>query len=63
MLSSVKLNPLMWPYPTPEEHDFDKLESTLYEVAFAKVTALLADWFWRWRILKRFFFRYSYVKI
>lgn len=33
----------MWPQPTSEDHDFDKLEYTLYEIAFTKVTSLLSD--------------------
>lgn len=38
----------MWPHPTPENHDFDKLESILhvYEIVFSKVTTLLAVWLW-----------------
>lgn len=30
-----------WPHPTPEIHDFDKLESTLFEVTFNRAKALL----------------------
>lgn len=30
----VILDPLIWPNLNPEDHDFDKLESTLYAVAF-----------------------------
>lgn len=34
----------MWPHPTPENHDFDKLEYILdvYEIVFSKVTSLWA---------------------
>lgn len=35
----------MLPYPTAEDDDFDKLESTLSEVAFIFGTASLTDWF------------------
>lgn len=37
----------MRPDPTPENNDFDKLESTPYEIAFIKVTAFLGKWFSR----------------
>lgn len=35
----------MLPYPTAEDDDFDKLESTLSQVAFTIGTASLTDWF------------------
>jgi hypothetical protein len=42
---------LLWPLPTPRDHDFNKLESTLYQKAFMYIWALLALWFWRRRYL------------
>lgn len=33
-------------YTTHEDRDINRLESILYEVAFTKFTALLADQFW-----------------
>lgn len=35
----------MEPHLTPEYYDFDKLESTISEVTFIKVTAFLGKWF------------------
>lgn len=34
----------MWAQPYSDNHDIDKLKSTLYEVVFAKVLALMAEW-------------------
>lgn len=31
----------LWPHPIPDDHDFDKLESTLSEDVFTEVTAFL----------------------
>ena len=52
----------MWPHPTPRDHDFHNFESTLPEDASTQVSAFLADYFLRRRILKIYSI-YSYVKL
>jgi hypothetical protein len=40
---------LLWPLPTPEDHDLKNAESTLYQKAFMYIWPILAQctWFWR----------------
>lgn len=47
----------MWPNPSPKDHDFDKLESTFFEIAFFEVT--IFSIFFYFNI---FFSLYNYVK-
>jgi hypothetical protein len=38
---------LLWPFPTPGDHDLNKLESKSYQKAFIKLWRSLAQWFLR----------------
>lgn len=51
----------MWPHSIPKHNNFNKLKSTLSEVAFTQVSAFLANLFLR--RFKRFFSLYTYVVI
>lgn len=51
----------MWPHSIPKHNNFNKLKSTLSEVAFKQVSAFLANLFLR--RFKRFFSLYTYVVI
>lgn len=60
MFFLVKFDPLMWPYPTPQDFDLNKFETTLSKVAFTKVSGFLGKWFFEEDCFIKMSPKYSY---
>jgi hypothetical protein len=49
-----KLFPLLWPHPTPGDQGVTKLAFVLCQRAIMQISAVLAQWFLRRRIIRYF---------